>query len=185
MNTKAAISLLLLTLGLSACALFPDRRAQCEAGPPVVPIKRWDTQAAGLESIRFERDSLSLQLLFVWKHQPEAFALRGLNPLGIEVFRLDVGPEATRWQALAAAEVPLQADRLLADFQLAHWPVSLLQAAYAGTPWRLQSRDDTRELSCFGAVVTTVQRAESSPASFILSNIPGGYRLHGQALGGQ
>lgn len=185
MKATTTTGICLLSLLLASCALFTDRRAQCEAGPPVVPVGNWQSQESGLESIRFERDSFALQLLFVWKHAPDAFALRGLNPLGIEVFRLDVAQEGTRWQTLADAQMPLQADRLLADFQLVHWPLEVLQEAYAETPWVLQSRGNRRELSCYGAPMATVQKATGSPAGFILSNIPGGYRLHGQALGGQ
>ncbi len=171
--------------GPSGCAVVPDRGAQCAAGPPVVPVAQWDTQAQGIESIRFEHDATQVQLLFVWRHQPPTFALRGLNPLGIEVFRVDVDAQGTRWQAFAATDIPLDAGRLLADFQLVHWPINVLQAAYRNTPWTVKNTHEKRELSCFGVSVATVDSQANSRDGFILSNIPGEYRLHGQVLGGQ
>lgn len=170
---------------LSGCALFSDRQAQCAAGPPVVPVEQWDTQAQGVESIRFEHAATQVQLLFVWRHQPDAFALRGLNALGIEVFRVDVDAQGSRWQALAATDIPLDSGRLLADFQLVHWPLNVLQEAYRKTPWTVKSRDGKRELSCFGVPVAEVDSQSNSRGRFILSNILGEYRLQGQVLGGQ
>ncbi len=170
---------------LAGCVSVPERRAVCSEGPPVAPIASWNTQAQGVESIRFEREQTEVQLLFAWSQQPTLFALRGLNALGIEVFRLDADAQGTRWTTLAAAPLPMEAGRLLADFQLVHWPLEVLQQSYQNTPWSLRERDGQRRLSCFGVEVASVSPQEKPHAGFILSNIPGGYRLHGQALGGQ
>ena len=69
-----------------------------------------------------------------------------VNPLGMRVFTLGLGHDGTV-TAERGPGVPeaLDARRVLADVQLAGWPLAALEAAYAGSRWRVtQPTPDTR-----------------------------------------
>lgn len=88
-----------------------------------------------------------------------------INALGLRLLSLGVSADG-QISAERGPGVPEQLDprRILADVQLAFWPLASLQAAYAGSAWQVsQPADDTRRLLRDGRLVAEVHYANPDP----------------------
>lgn len=88
-----------------------------------------------------------------------------INALGLRLLSLGVSADG-QISAERGPGVPEQLDprRILADVQLAFWPLASLQAAYAGSAWQIsQPADDTRRLLRDGRLVAEVHYASPDP----------------------
>jgi len=106
----------------------------------------------------------------------------GITATGQRVFSLHmVGKELSidsRDSAVGANLLPPQ--QLLNDLQLAYWPLSALQGAMAGSPWRVKQLDaHTRRLYREDKLIAEVHYADNDPWSgrFWLVNFQFGYSL--------
>lgn len=172
--------LALLALCLSACAQLPVIPAVSAALPPL---------AQGLPAVSGQI-SQTLSAVFGERELTLAcgFSVTAIdwhtvcvNPLGLRVFTLGVAADGSV-TAERGAGVPEQLDahRVLADIQLAYWPLSALQTAYSGSGWRVtEPAPDTRRLWLDQRVVAEVHYAAASPwnGRLWLVNLRNGYAL--------
>lgn len=104
-----------------------------------------------------------------------------VNSLGLRVFTLAIGRDGSV-TAERGAGVPaaLDARRVLADVQLASWPLAALEAAYAGSRWRVQAvGSDGRRLWRDGRLAAEVHYASAQAADGLhwLVNLQQSYTL--------
>ncbi len=104
-----------------------------------------------------------------------------VNPLGLRVFTLAIGRDGSATTERGAG-VPqaIDARRVLADVQLASWPLAALEAAYAGSGWRVQAvGGDMRRLWLDGHLAAEVHYASAQGAAGLhwLVNLKQSYTL--------
>jgi hypothetical protein len=103
-----------------------------------------------------------------------------INALGLRVFTLALTADG-QVTAERGAGVPavLDAHRVLADVQLATWPLAALQAAYAGSRWRVAAvGTDTRRQYLDDRLVAEVHYAgDGAQGRHWLVNLRQGYTL--------
>jgi len=104
----------------------------------------------------------------------------GLLPAGNRVF--SVRYDGTKVEQERTPQVPaqLQPQQLLADLQLAFWPVESLHDAFRGGPWKLSQPDSrTRRLLRDGRLVAEVHYGDTDPwqGRAWLVNLERGYAL--------
>ncbi len=169
-----------LALLLAACAQLPATPPATQALPPLArglpPVPGQISQT--LSAVFGEREATLACGLSVTEGGWNTVCV---NPLGLRVFTLGVAADGSVTAERGAA-VPLQLDprRVLADVQLAYWPLAALQAAYLGTGWRVtEPEPDTRRLWLDERVVAEVHYAGSSPwnGRLWLVNLRDGYAL--------
>lgn len=187
-------TLLIATVSLSGCALFQASGQSClNSGLPVAekfwptesPLNSADQGQKWLERLTLQIAEQQLQLIMVAQRSAGKLELRGLNPLGIEVFRLSNGPAGLK-TTVANPQIAEKFDfkQLLADFQLLHWPLAALneglsaQSTKGNQPWIITEKMNTRSLSCAGVPVAEVQYAvQSGESAQRLIHHQGKYRL--------
>lgn len=181
-----------ITPSLVACALL---LASCATAPEPVSAPAQSTEllpplASGLPNVS-SQISQTLSAVFGERELTlscgfSADAVTGwrtvcVNPLGLRVFTLGAAANGTL-TAERGPGVPEQLDpaRIAADVQLAYWPLSALEAAYANTRWRVtQPAPDTRRLWLDQRVVAEVHYADVNPwnGRLWLVNLRYGYVL--------
>lgn len=176
------LSALALTLALAGCAITPPRPA-----PTAFPVLAPSTLGAAhsarqLLNAAFGEHDLAFQCVI--DARPDAFTVVGLDALGQRWFSLQHDGRAL--QTRLAPQAPRQLDprRVLADLQLALWPLSALQQALAGSAWQVsEPAAATRRLRRDGRLVAEVHYASADPwqGQLWLSNFETGYTLSVQS----
>lgn len=180
MSMRYRLLSVLLALCLGACAQRPVEPA---AGTALPPLAQGLPSASGqisqtLSAVFGERE---LTLACGFSVTATDWHTVCVNPLGLRVFTLGMEADG-RITAERGAGVPVQLDarRVLADIQLAYWPLPALQAAYRGSGWQVtEPAPDTRRLWLDQRVVAEVHYAGSSPwnGRLWLVNLRDGYAL--------
>lgn len=172
--------LALMTLCLSACVQLPVAPVVGTALPPLAPgVPSVSGQISQTLSAVFGERELTLACGF--SVTATDWHTVCVNPLGLRVFTLGMTADGSV-TAERGAGVPEQLDarRVLADIQLAYWPLAALQSAYSGSGWRVtEPAPDTRRLWLDQRVVAEVHYAGSSPwnGRLWLVNLRDGYAL--------
>jgi hypothetical protein len=119
------------------------------------------------------------QLLVAVRRNAESLQLQALNPLGLELFRLNWGNGQLSSAGLPTVLESFDMAVLIADFQLVHWPLPLLQDAWRDSAWQVEQIGELRRLSCAGIAVSEVRYppADKSATAIVLSNLLAGYTL--------
>lgn len=172
------LSALALTLALAGCAVIPAHTAST-AFPVLAPSTLGAAHSARqLLHAAFGEHDLAFQCVI--DARPDAFTVVGLDALGQRWFSLHHDGRAL--EARLGPQAPQQLDprRVLADLQLALWPLSALQQALAGSAWQVsEPAPATRRLRRDGRLVAEVHYAGTDPWQGLLwlSNFETGYTL--------
>lgn len=164
-------------LSLAACAQLPPRTAAAPL-PPLALTAAPSLPAAQTLDIAFGSREETLQC--AQAHDLQGWRSVCISPLGLRVFTLALTP-AGQVTAERGPGVPtaLDARLVLADVQLASWPLDALETAYAGSRWQVtQASADTRRQWFDGELVAEVHYAGQGPrARHWLVNLKQGYSL--------
>lgn len=94
---------------------------------------------------------------------PQKITLVGATALGQRVLSLSYDEQGLRAETLPAEGAP-PAEQVLADLQLAVWPLSALQLAVAGSDWRIaEPRPGTRRVWRGGELYAEIHYANETP----------------------
>lgn len=170
----------LMALCLGACAQLPMAAATSTPLPPLAQgLPAVSGQISQTLSAVFGDRELTLACGF--SVTATDWHTVCVNPLGLRVFTLGMTADGSvTAERGAGVPEPLDARRVLADIQLAYWPLSALQAAYSGSAWRVtEPAPDTRRLWLDQRVVAEVHYAGASPwnGRLWLVNLRDGYAL--------
>ena len=172
------LSALALTLALAGCALIPAHTAST-AFPVLAPSTLGAAHSARqLLHAAFGEHDLAFQCVI--DARPDAFTVVGLDALGQRWFSLHHDGRALETRLGPQAPQQLDPRRVLADLQLALWPLATLQQALAGSAWQVsEPAPATRRLRRDGRLVAEVHYAGTDPwqGQLWLSNFETGYTL--------
>lgn len=172
-----SLSALAATLLLAACGHLPVR-TEASPLPPLALSAAPELPAAQTLDIAFGSREETLQCALA--DDAQGWRSACVNALGLRVFTLALTPggdvTAERGPGVPTA---LDARRVLADVQLASWPLAALQAAYVGSRWQVtQASSDTRRQWLDGELVAEVHYAgPDARARHWLINLRQGYSL--------
>ncbi|MGH8541785.1 MAG: DUF3261 domain-containing protein [Stenotrophobium sp.] len=113
---------------------------------------------------------------------PARISVIGLNAVGLRLFSVKVENGQTTVERSPGVPDTVQPARILADIELAYWPLTALQTAYANTPWQVSEPfPGTRRLLRDGRLIAEVHYAQPSgdrwQGRLWLSNFEFGYSL--------
>ena len=178
MLRRSSLSAVFAALPLLACAHAPARTTTVLPVPPLSLAAAPALPATQTLDIAFGSREDTLQCALA--SEASGWQSVCVNALGLRVFTLAVSATG----AITAERGPgvpeaLDARRVLADVQLAHWPLAALEAAYAGSPWQVtEASADTRRQWLDGELVSEVHYAgEGAKARHWLVNLRQGYSL--------
>jgi hypothetical protein len=167
-----------LTLALAGCALTPSPTASTAF--PVLTPATLDAARSARQLVHAAFGEHDLAFQCVVDARPDAFTVVGLDALGQRWFSLHHDGRTLDTRLGPQAPQQLDPARVLADLQLALWPLSALQQALAGSAWQVsEPAPATRRLRRDGRLVAEVHYAGADPwqGQLWLSNFETGYTL--------
>lgn len=182
MNRRGrAGGLWLASLGLTACAGAPPRSCVPPLppqAPPALSTVPGRHAASQVVRLAFGRHAVTLQCAALAAGAVTRLAC--VDALGQVALRVE--DDGGRLAASRGPGVPQTLDPhlLLADFQLAFWPLPTLQAAWRDTPWRIrQPATGLRRLTRDGCLFAEVHYDGDDPwnGRLWLVNLAYGYTL--------
>ncbi|MEQ1439709.1 DUF3261 domain-containing protein [Fontimonas sp. SYSU GA230001] len=172
-------SLLLAGALLSACAAAPPAPDAARSGLPILPPSSLGA-ARRAEQVLYaayaEREAALHCILDV---NAERLRVIGLTALGQRVFTLEQDAAGVRVERAPFAPGELQPQDILADIQLAYWPLATLQAALPQGVRLTEPRAGLRRLYRGPRLVAEVHQATDDPwnGRLWLVNLEHGYSL--------
>ncbi len=171
---------MLAGLLLSSCSLLGPQ-PQPDAMPPLLAPATLARSVQTLQIVHVAFKEREAALQCVLTVTDERIDVLGLSALGQRVFGLSYeGPDKMQVQSGPMLPAEVSPERLLADLQLAYWPLPALQAAYLGTRWEIsEPRPGSRRLRQAGQLVAEVHYSAIDPwaGPLWLSNFRYGYSL--------
>lgn len=169
---------LVLTQALTGCAISPPRTVT--SAFPVLTPSTLDAAHSARQLVHAAFGEHDLAFQCVIDARPDAFTVVGLDALGQRWFSLHHDGRALETRLGPQAPQQLDPGRVLADLQLALWPLKALQQALAGSAWQVsEPAPATRRLRRDGRLVAEVHYAGADPwqGQLWLSNFETGYTL--------
>lgn len=157
----------LLPLALLGCTLAPP-------SPPLPPVTTLPATAPETYRLTFEHDDERHELIAALRHDRHTLRLALLSPQGQRLLTLVQDAEGARFLPDAAFEPPFSADWLASRLSWGLWPADRLEAAFAGSDWRLETRGQTRLIF---ESDRQIARLEGDTRCRVLRDRDGGYRL--------
>ncbi|MGQ0700024.1 MAG: DUF3261 domain-containing protein [Panacagrimonas sp.] len=149
------------------------------AFPPLAPATLGASQSV-LQILHGAFGQQDVAFQCVVNVSPELLTLVGLSAQGQRLFGLRHDGNTLTAESSPQAPSQLDARRVLADLQLALWPLAALQQALANTSWQVaEPTPATRRLRRDGRLVAEVHYGNADPwrGRFWLSNFEFGYSL--------
>ncbi len=185
LQTRSTLHCLVLLLALAGagCSAVPAPEPATEGAPEQPPLLAPATLGASRDSGQILRAAFGEHeavLRCVVRVTPQQIDVVALTALGQRALSLDWNGKD--WKVETAPMVPaaLRPEWLLADLQLALWPLPALQAAYAPAGWEVsEPGGSVRRLRHDGRLVAEVEYADADPwkGRYWISNFRFGYAL--------
>ena len=169
----------LCALLLAACAAAPQQQPTAEQ-PPLLPPSSLGVPHQAQQILRFAFGAHEASLRCVVQATPQRIEMVALTALGQRA--MTVSWDGHDWEVETAPLVPkeMRPEWLLADLQLALWPLATLQAAYAPAGWEVsEPGGGVRRLRHDGKLVAQVAYADADPwnGRYWISNFRYGYAI--------
>ena len=177
---------LLIAVAMAGCAAVPPAAAP---GPALAPQNEMPPLLAPA-TLGASRDALQILRVAFGEHEVVLRSVVHVSPQQIEVViltalgqrALSMSWDGGNWKIETAPMVPtgLRPESLVADLQLALWPLPVLQAAYHAAGWEVtEPGGGVRRLRRDGKLVAEVEYADADPwhGRYWISNFRFGYAL--------
>lgn len=175
---RANLSLAALALAMSACSLLPA--LTMPEPPPLLTPASLERTVGVLQIVHGAFRESDLVFQCVVDVDAQRLSIIGLSGHGQRWFSLRHDGHSLATESTAQAPGALDPRRIVADLQLALWPLSALQRAFAGSVWEVsQPSPATRRLRRQGRLIAEVHYAGADPwqGTLWLSNFESGYAL--------
>lgn len=176
MSAPTRLLLLLVVLALPACGLLPPRQSSI-AFPLLAPATLGVSRSA-LQVLRGAFGERDVVFQCVVAVDAERVTLVGLGAQNQRWFTLRYDGRSVEAQISPQAPALPDPRRVLADLQLALWPLAALQQALAGSAWQItEPAPATRRLRRDGRLVAEVHYGGADPwnSRWWLSHFESGY----------
>lgn len=177
MRLAARVLALVAVLAMAGCVKPPPLLT-----PPLPPQTLGDSITARQQvTIRFDGSERSMQVAL--KVAPDELTLIGLTAIGQRLFTLSWDGRQAQLSSTLDSIAAIDPQRILADLQLAYWPLPALRAALPNSI-HLQQMGTTRLLWRDGRLLwlATGESADRWGSSLLIYNARAGYRLTIQPL---
>jgi hypothetical protein len=160
-DARNGLLFVLVALALSACSPMPAH-GPGPSMPLLTPASLGASRSAQVLHGAIGKRDVTFQCLV--DASPERVTLVGLSAQGLRWFTLRYDGTTLESEVnLQSSESP-DPKRVLADLQLALWPLGALQEALAGTEWNVaEPTPETRWLRRDGRLVAEVNHADPDP----------------------
>lgn len=150
---------LALALLLAGC-LHPAPRPQAGALPPLLPPASLGAERGAEQMLSGSHGERRFSLRCVLTARHDKLSVLGLMPWGQTAFTVSYDGQALDAERSATVPEAFDPNALIADLQLALWPIDALRAAYEGSGWQLDEPvPGVRRLLADGRAVTQVHYA--------------------------
>ena len=169
----------LMLLALAGCASLPVQSP--EASRPLVAPALLGTEQAVTQIVRGAFGPRDMTMNCVVTVKDGTMTVVGLSAMGLRVFTIRYDGQQTTVDNSLPVPAQLTPERLIADLQLVHWPVSALAAPLEKAGWELsEPAPGTRRLRRDQRVVAEVHYTGSDPwqGRSWLVNLEHGYTLN-------
>ncbi|GAB3092123.1 hypothetical protein GCM10027217_02660 [Pseudomaricurvus hydrocarbonicus] len=183
----------LLAFGLTACSwITPARPPELPLLSPATFGQQWQvTQSVTLQPLA--RDDRAPHrsgqtLLAAWSVSPARLDFAGLTPTGQTLLTLSYDGQQLTGTTSPLLPKEVSGRDILAQLQLAYWPLHSIQQALSGSPWSLrQVNPGRRELWLNGQLTLDLQISPTGPSgqpleSIIITHPLRGYQLKIQTI---
>ncbi len=174
-----AIAMLVCLLLTGCSGLAP--RSDLQGVPPLSTPAALGRSLQTLQIVHVAFKEREAALQCVLTVDGERIGVLGLDALGQRLFSLSYdGAHPMQVQRNPMLPAQVSPERLLADLQLAYWPLAALQSAYAGSGWHVsEPLAGTRRLRHDEQLVAEVHYSVADPwtGPLWLSNFRHGYSL--------
>lgn len=179
---KRLIAALLAMLALSACATAPTQSAHAPNAMPLLSAESLGQTRSARQIVRAAFADNEVTMQCVVDVTPRRISVIALNAMGLRLFSVVVEDGKTTVERSPGVPEQVQPELILSDIQLAYWPLSKLQQAYAGTDLQVSEPfAGTRRLKRSGRLIAEVHYAQTGKDSWRgrlwLSNYQFGYSL--------
>lgn len=174
-GTVAALAAALLC-GCATVAPAPDAARHAL---PVLPPASLGAERAAEQVLHAAYGGREATLHCIVEIAPERLRVIGVTALGQRVFRLEQDAQGLRVERSPFAPGELQPQDILADIQLAYWPLPTLQSVAPAGVRLTEPRPGLRRLSRGARLVAEVHYAADDPwnGRLWLVNVERGYSL--------
>ncbi|WP_420465957.1 DUF3261 domain-containing protein [Panacagrimonas sp.] len=177
-RARAHLPLLAVALAMSACSLLPAQTMP--EPPPLLTPASLERTVSVLQIVHGAFHERDLVFQCVVDVDPQRLSIVGLSAQGQRWFSLRDDGRGLEAESTVQAPGVLDPRRVVADLQLALWPLAALQNAFAGSAWEVsQPAPATRRLRRQGRLISEVRYASADPwqGTLWLSNFESGYAL--------
>lgn len=174
-----SLAALVLAVALGGCASAPPA-PPVPAIPPLLDGAALGGARASSQVVRSAFADRELTLLAAVQVDAGVVSVVGVDTLGRRVFAVSYDGQRVTAEADPMVPAGFSPEHLLADVELALWPLKALQAAYAGTEWSVaEPYAGTRRLRRDGRLVAEVHYTGSDPwtSRHWIANVQLGYVL--------
>lgn len=164
---------------LSACASAPPAADGARSYLPILPPASLNAQHSAEQVLNAAYGEREATLHCILDVNAEHLRVIGLTALGQRVFTLEQDAAGVRVERSPFAPSELQPQDILADIQLAYWPLATLQAVLPPQTRLTEPRAGLRRLSRDSRLVAEVHYAADDPwnGRLWLVNLERGYSL--------
>lgn len=148
--------------------------------PPVLGGNALGSARSASQVVRGAFGEREVTLQCAVQVQGNTLTVIGVSAMGQRVFTLSYDGDKLTAEASPFVPSGFAPERLLADLELALWPLKSLQAAYAGTPWAVtEPYAGDRRLRRDGKLIAEVHYTGADPwnTRYWISNFEFGYAL--------
>jgi len=155
-----------MALLLAACASTQEEEPAKEMpriGLPLVAPSTLGATRAVQQVLHAKYGEQEATLSAVLQVTPTLLKVIALNGVGLRVFSLTYDGTRLRGEAIAGLPQQIEPERVLADLQLALWPLHALRLAAMGTQWSVDEDAVTRTLKHNDKLVAEVHYETRTP----------------------
>ena len=175
---------------VSGCAGLPGKR-ELPAMPLLPPSalgQHWQlTQTVAFRHPALPVEAMPTRLLAAWSVTAARLDFAGLTATGQSLFKLGYDGELFTEEYSPVLSVKLPGRDIIAQLQLAYWPLAAINTQLRGTPWRLVEAHQSRQLYLGDEQVLDIQFLPGAHVAPVIerieiSNLLTQYRLSIQTL---
>jgi hypothetical protein len=169
-----------IALTLAGCASLRSAEPEPPTTPPILDGAALGGARAANQVVRAAFADRELTLLCAVQVEGSGVRVVGVDALGRRAFTVTYDGKQVVADASSMVPEKFAPRYLLADLELALWPLAALQAAYVGTEWSVsQPYSGARRLRRAGRLVAEVHYTGADPwvTRYWISNFERGYAL--------